>query len=165
MTLGEKLYKLRTDKGVTQAQLAGQLHVTRQTVSKWEVGEAIPSADNLKRLSAFFNVPIECFVETASSQPAAAESEFTEKGEAKLELISDLNTTDSQVNSTDRKKSVSARKKWLIPTILIGGVIIAVVVIILLSLFLPGYGEQTWTDDANHVEVSTLPEGSFNLTF
>lgn len=38
MTLDEKLYKLRTDKGITQAKLADHLNVTRQTVSKWETG-------------------------------------------------------------------------------------------------------------------------------
>ena len=38
MTLDEKLYKLRTDKGITQAKLADHLSVTRQTVSKWETG-------------------------------------------------------------------------------------------------------------------------------
>ena len=35
MTLGQKLKKLRTDKGLTQKDLADQLHVTFQTVSKW----------------------------------------------------------------------------------------------------------------------------------
>lgn len=38
MTLDEKLCKLRTDKGITQAKLADHLSVTRQTVSKWETG-------------------------------------------------------------------------------------------------------------------------------
>ena len=37
MTLGQKLKKLRTDKGLTQKDLAEQLHVTFQTVSKREV--------------------------------------------------------------------------------------------------------------------------------
>ena len=35
MMLDEKLYKLRTDKGITQVNLAVYLNVTRQTVSKW----------------------------------------------------------------------------------------------------------------------------------
>ena len=36
MTFGQKLKKLRTEKNLTQKDLADQLHVTFQTVSKWE---------------------------------------------------------------------------------------------------------------------------------
>lgn len=39
MTLGEKIYDERTGKKITQAKLASGLHVSRQTVSKWEVGQ------------------------------------------------------------------------------------------------------------------------------
>ena len=38
MTLGEKIYKLRTKRSMTQEQLAQALFVSRQTVSNWENG-------------------------------------------------------------------------------------------------------------------------------
>ena len=54
MTLGQKIKKLRTEKGLTQKDLADQLHVTFQTVSKWEGGTNEPDIATLKELSRFF---------------------------------------------------------------------------------------------------------------
>lgn len=51
MNLQEKMIGARKKKGVTQDQLARELQVTRQTVSRWERGTALPSMDNLRRLS------------------------------------------------------------------------------------------------------------------
>ena len=51
MTLGQKLKKLRTEKGLTQKDLADQLHVTFQTVSKWESDTNEPDFSTLKELS------------------------------------------------------------------------------------------------------------------
>lgn len=47
MTFGEKLQKLRRDSGLSQEKLAEQLHVSRQAVSKWELGTAAPDTDNI----------------------------------------------------------------------------------------------------------------------
>ena len=55
MTLGQKIKKLRTEKGLTQKDLADQLHVTFQTVSKWESGINEPDIATLKELSKLFN--------------------------------------------------------------------------------------------------------------
>lgn len=55
MTLGQKIKKLRTEKGLTQKDLADQLHVTFQTVSKWESGTNEPDIATLKELSKFFD--------------------------------------------------------------------------------------------------------------
>lgn len=50
MTTGEKIYKLRRDKGWSQEELAEKLNVSRQTVYKWEADIAKPENDNLKQL-------------------------------------------------------------------------------------------------------------------
>lgn len=50
MTTGEKIYKLRRDKGWSQEELAEKLNVSRQTVYKWEADIATPENDNLKQL-------------------------------------------------------------------------------------------------------------------
>ena len=42
MTLGEKIYKLRNDKGFSQSDLAEKLSVSRQSVSKCEYNSAVP---------------------------------------------------------------------------------------------------------------------------
>ena len=59
MTLGQKLKKLRTDKGLTQKDLADQLHVTFQTVSKWESDINEPDFSTLKELSKILDCSIE----------------------------------------------------------------------------------------------------------
>ena len=51
MNLSAKLTSLRKQKGLTQMDLAEKLNVSRQAISRWEVGMAVPSTDNLKVLS------------------------------------------------------------------------------------------------------------------
>ena len=58
METKDVLQKLRESKGMTQAELAEKLFVTRQAVSRWENGETIPSTDTLKMLSKIFDVSI-----------------------------------------------------------------------------------------------------------
>lgn len=52
------LLQLRREKGISQEELAAQLFVTRQAVSRWETGETIPNSETLKRLSTYFQVSI-----------------------------------------------------------------------------------------------------------
>ena len=47
------LLQLRTQKGLSQEQLAEQIFVTRQAVSRWETGETTPNTDTLMLLSKF----------------------------------------------------------------------------------------------------------------
>ena len=61
MLLGEKLKKLRKARGLSQEQLADQLNVSRQAISKWELGESIPDTENLILLSKFYGVLIRVF--------------------------------------------------------------------------------------------------------
>lgn len=56
--LNENLKKLRKQKGLTQEELASQLHVVRQTVSKWEKGVSVPDADTVSRLAEIFEVNV-----------------------------------------------------------------------------------------------------------
>lgn len=62
MSLAEKLVYLRKQKGLTQMELAERLNVSRQTISRWEVGAAIPSTDNLKFLGDIYEVPVDYFL-------------------------------------------------------------------------------------------------------
>ena len=49
---------LRTNKGLSQEELAEKMFVTRQAVSRWETGETQPGVDTLKLLSSFFGVSV-----------------------------------------------------------------------------------------------------------
>lgn len=52
------LKNLREKNNLTQEELAEQIHVTRQAVSRWETGETQPNTDTLKLLSQVFDVSI-----------------------------------------------------------------------------------------------------------
>jgi len=56
MTLGEKIQRLRKQRSISQEQLAEQMNITRQAVSKWELGESIPDVENIVRLSTILEV-------------------------------------------------------------------------------------------------------------
>ncbi len=62
MKMTEKLIVLRKNKGLTQLKLAEVLDVSRQAVSKWEVGEAVPSIENLKSLCDLYEIPLEYLI-------------------------------------------------------------------------------------------------------
>lgn len=56
--LNESIKSARLNKGLSQQELADNLHVVRQTISKWEQGLSVPDADLLLELSAVLNVPV-----------------------------------------------------------------------------------------------------------
>lgn len=58
METKDVIWKLRTQYGLSQDELAKKIYVTRQAVSRWETGETIPNTETLKQLSKLFNVSI-----------------------------------------------------------------------------------------------------------
>lgn len=69
MTLGQKLKKLRMDKNLTQKDLADQLHVTFQTISKWENDENEPDIATLKELAKLYECSIDYLLSEEEEQP------------------------------------------------------------------------------------------------
>ena len=56
MTLSEKIMNLRKKNGWSQEELAERLDISRQSVSKWESGESVPTLEKLIRISEIFEV-------------------------------------------------------------------------------------------------------------
>ena len=56
MKLGDKILMLRKKEGLSQEQLAEKLNVSRQAISRWESGSALPDASNIRQLSKVFAV-------------------------------------------------------------------------------------------------------------
>lgn len=56
MSFSEKIYALRTQAGMSQASFAEKLQVSRQTVSKWELGTSYPEIEKLLAISSLFHV-------------------------------------------------------------------------------------------------------------
>lgn len=64
METKDVILKLRTEKGMSQEELAEKIFVTRQAVSRWETGETSPNTETLKLLSALFDVSINTLLGT-----------------------------------------------------------------------------------------------------
>ena len=62
MEFNEKLQLLRSQRGLTQEELAEKIFVSRTAVSKWESGRGYPSIDSLKELARFFEVTVDVLI-------------------------------------------------------------------------------------------------------
>ena len=81
MEFNNKLYELRKQKGFSQEELANRLNVSRQTISKWEVGESTPDMENLVAISELFEISLDELVldkvpEEADTSAQVVKSEF-----------------------------------------------------------------------------------------
>lgn len=62
MKFHEKLQNLRKNAGMTQLELAEKLMVSRQAISKWETGNAVPDLENIISICDLFGVSLDCLV-------------------------------------------------------------------------------------------------------
>ena len=74
MSLTEKLIVLREKKGLTQEEAAERLEVSRQAVSRWELGAATPTVGKLKSLSRLYGVPLSTLLDDDEELPRQEES-------------------------------------------------------------------------------------------
>ena len=70
MALPEKLYTLRKKSGLSQEQLAEALNVSRQALSRWEGGSAMPESDKLLALSNYFGVSLDYLLKDGAPDAA-----------------------------------------------------------------------------------------------
>lgn len=73
-TMGEKILNLRIQKRLSQNDLGNRLGVARQTVARWEAGEAQPNLEDIERMCEIFNVPINYFLNRKQEAEVAAEN-------------------------------------------------------------------------------------------
>ena len=91
MTLGEKLKTLRASRGLSQEQLAAELNVSRQAVSKWECGDAAPDLDKLRAICAYFGVTTDHLIwENEEDAPKAAVPEKERASRGRNEVLSNV---------------------------------------------------------------------------
>ncbi len=77
MTLGQKIKKLRSEKNLTQKDLADQVYVTFQTVSKWEKDENEPDISTLKELAKIFGCSVDYLISEDDEEEPEKEEEPT----------------------------------------------------------------------------------------
>ena len=69
MTIGQKIQFLRRQRGWSQEKLADQLSVSRQALSKWELGTSVPDTVNLRKLSKLFVVSADYLLDDTIDTP------------------------------------------------------------------------------------------------
>ena len=92
MEFNNKLYELRKQKGLSQEELASRLNVSRQTVSKWEVGDSTPDMEKLIAMSDLFGVSLdELVLDKAPAQPTAPATTASALSEVKQTVLTEEN--------------------------------------------------------------------------
>lgn len=98
MALGETLANLRKRKGLSQEQLAEELNLTRQTISKWELNQSTPDIDYILQLSEFFQVSTDYLIKGKDVRINQIDEEM--KSTSK----------DEQISNTKQKSNIAY--KW-----------------------------------------------------
>lgn len=95
--LNKNLKTIRNNKGFTQEELANRLHVTRQTISKWEKGYSVPDADLLSKLADELDVSV---------------SELLGKDEIPAEETDSLSVQLARINEQLSIRNRRAKRVW-----------------------------------------------------
>ena len=69
MNLSQRLAHLRKEKHLTQADVAAELNISRQAISRWESGLALPSTENLKYLGKLYGVSVDYLLDGQNLNP------------------------------------------------------------------------------------------------
>lgn len=139
MKLGEKLLYLRKRKGLSQEQLASEVTVSRQAISKWELGESMPDTENVVQLTKIFDVSADFLLNDDIGIPTGAGgSEKTENDIVHTMLENELKDDSDKMalKMYESKMKKSGNHKWQ-PAIfsLLGILIIAAMICIYFFFF------------------------------
>ena len=117
MQFNEKIISLRKSMGLSQEELGAELHVSRQTISKWESAQSYPDLQRLVLLSDYFGLTLD-------------------------ELVRDVDVADVRAKNLNSEKldsiynDVGTAKKFIKWYLIIAGTGAGVVLVILLSFIL-----------------------------
>ena len=118
MKFNEKLINLRKKAGLSQEELGYKLNVTRQTVSKWELGQTTPEMDKLIEISKIFNISVDELINESetkndSNSNPIIEDQPIEKQENSMntERVDNnsniFNEAKNIIDGTDKKMEIS----------------------------------------------------------
>ena len=86
MEFCDRLKELRANKGVSQAKLAADIHISRSAVAKWENGLGLPNDESLKLLSEYFGVSIDELLRDKPAEEALVAKNITIERQKKVIL-------------------------------------------------------------------------------
>jgi len=141
MSLAEKLVSLRKQKGLTQMDLAESLEVSRQAISRWEVGTSVPGTDNLKTLSEIYGVSLDYLLrDDAEAFSGTSENKHQERKEQ------------------EKRKNHSGALIWLV------GIVVAIVIgmtILVTAIQGTVFGKGTLIGEMNNQDEDYSNQGTF----
>ena len=117
--LSENLKTLRKARGLSQEELAGRLHVVRQTVSKWEKGLSVPDAELLVRLAEELDTTVTALLGPALPQAAEPDA-----------VAAQLAAINEQLAVRNRR----ARRVWKTVAVVLITVILSTILMIMLNI-------------------------------
>lgn len=157
MRLEEKLTVLRKESGYTQLDLAEKVRVSRQAISKWETGRALPSAENLKYLSELFGVSVDYLLnDDMTEEPKPKEQEPAPEPQTKEPQTKEPQTEEAVFPEKEKGKPAS----WKY----IAALLLAVLLGLLIGVFVGKYSERHISiGDIPGEEVESDPKGEFYI--
>ena len=143
MALAEKLARLRKEHGLSHITLAEKLSVSRQAISKWEVGTAVPTTDNLRVLSELYGVSIDYLLSDDAEMP------------------NEIHTDDKSNVKTDKK-----RKKYVRTGLLACVLVIIALLFVGIAIAYQNKGnDELPIYDMNKEEDSVSFSGDFSVSW
>lgn len=140
--LRENIKLLRTQKGISQEQLANHLNVVRQTVSKWEQVKSVPDADLLIAMADYFGVSV---AELLGSKLERKQGEPSEIAEA-------LARINAQLAATEQRR----KNGWKMVFRVIIGILIFCLLLIIMSVV--AFSAVTPTEEVGVVQEIVISE-------
>lgn len=124
MTLGNRLYEMRKEKGLSQEKTAEVLGVTRQTISKWETDQSTPDFDKILPLCALYGISTEELLtgkkqENYVEEQVSSDNNSADSNEYNSDNRYDYYSNTVQNNSNNHEineKSANGRKRFAILT-------------------------------------------------
>ena len=130
----DNLKTLRRARGLSQEELAGRLHVTRQTISKWENALSVPDAELLLRLAEELEVPVSRLLGGPVEEEPAPD-----------QVAAHL----AELNRLLAERNRRSRRIWRV----VAGVLIGLVVATVLLILLNAAAFRSFTTDAEQTAI------------
>ena len=148
MKFGENLKSLRKNNNLSQEQLAEKVRVSRQSVSKWETGEAYPEMNNIMALCTVFHCEITDLINSSISDAASFRENLKKENDMK-------NDKETQVEKPEMNEKFINISKWVRTLSRIGkfGSIIGAIAMLFMGgiiAFAP-FGAEATIDNVNEI--------------
>lgn len=119
MKFNEKLIELRKKRGLSQEELGYEFNVTRQTISKWELGQTTPEMDKLVEISKYFNVTVDDLINNQ-------EASTTEENVNYEATTNDSDDVVVEEAKAEEKSNKDYNKKRIIAIIVVVGLVLII---------------------------------------